>query len=71
MKYGRKIKKSNGVQSDVCHLEFVTLKPQLQADHCLNMLKGADLNKQRRLFGIQPTRRIGEMKLIIFLIFHL
>ena len=30
-------KKSNGEQSDLCDLEQVTLKPQLQVHHCLTI----------------------------------
>ena len=28
-------KKKDGEQSDLCDIEQITLKPQLQADHCL------------------------------------
>ena len=63
-------KKSNGEQSDLCDLEQVTLKPQLQAHHCLttwlqiwyhsllwgdSIRKGADLEKQNCLFGVHPA----------------
>ena len=63
-------KKSNGEQSDFCDLEQVTLKPQLQAHHCLitwlqiwyhSLLwgdiirKGANLEKQNCLFGVHPA----------------
>ena len=63
-------KKSNGKQSGLCDLEQVTLKPQLQAHHCLttwlqiwyhsllwgdSIQKGADLEKQNCLFGVNPA----------------
>ena len=63
-------KESNGEQSDLCDLEQVTLKPQLQAHHCLttwlqiwyhsllwgdSIRKGADLEKQNCLFGVHPA----------------
>ena len=63
-------KKSNGEQSDLCDLEQVTLKPQLQVHHYLNtwlqiwyhsllwgdsIRKGADLEKQNCLFGVHPA----------------
>ena len=63
-------KKSSGEQSDLCDLEQVTLKPQLQAHHCLttclqiwyrsllwgdSIRKGADLEKQNCLFGVHPA----------------
>ena len=63
-------KKSNGDQSDLCDLEQVTLKPQLQAHHCLttwlqiwyhslpwgdSIRKGADLDKHNCLFGVHPA----------------
>ena len=53
-----------------CDLEQVTLKPQLQAHHCLttwlqiwyhsllwgdSIRKGADLEKQNCLFGVHPA----------------
>ena len=61
-------KKSNGEQSDLCDLEKVTLKSQLQVYHYLttwlqiwyhsllwgdSIRKGADLEKQNCLFGVQ------------------
>ena len=63
-------KKSNGEQSDLCDLEQVTLKPQLQVDHCLttwlqiwyhsllrgdSIRKGVDLEKQNCLFCVHPA----------------
>ena len=63
-------KKSNGEQSDLCDLEQVTLKPQLQVHHYLttwlqiwyhsllwgdSIGKGADLEKQNCLFGVHPA----------------
>ena len=63
-------KKSKGEQSDLCDLEQVTLKPQLQVHHCLttwlqiwyysllwgdSIRKGADLKKQNCLFGVHPA----------------
>ena len=63
-------KKSNGEQSDLCDLEQVTWKPQLQAHHCLttwlqiwyhsllwgdSIRKGADLEKQNCLFDVHPA----------------
>ena len=62
-------KKSNGEQSDLCDLEQVTLKPQLQVHHYLtwlqiwyysllwgdNIRNGADLEKQNCLFGVHPA----------------
>ena len=66
----RKNKKSNSEQSDLCDLEQVTLKPQLQAHHCLTtwlqiwyhillrgdtIRNGADLEKQNCLFGVHPA----------------
>ena len=60
-------KKSNGEQSDLCDLEQVTLKPQLQVHHYLttwlqvwyhsllwggSIRKGAHLEKQNCLFGV-------------------
>ena len=63
-------KKSNGEQSDLCDLEQITLKPQLQVHHYLttwlqiwyhsllwgdSIRKGADLEKQNCLFGVQPA----------------
>ena len=54
----------------ICDLEQVTLKPQLQAYHCLtiwlqiwyhsllcedSIRKGADLEKQNCLFGVHPA----------------
>ena len=56
-----KTKKSNGEQSDLCDLEQVTLKPQLQVHHYWGLLwgdsirKGADLEKQKCLFGVHPA----------------
>ena len=63
-------KKSNGEQSDLCDLEQVTLKPQLQVHHYLttwlqiwyhsllwgdSIRKGADSEKQNCLFGVHPA----------------
>ena len=63
-------KKSNGEQSDLCDLEQVTLKPQLQVHHYLttwlqiwyhsllwgdSTRKGADLERQNCLFGVHPA----------------
>ena len=63
-------KKSNGEKSDLCDLEQVTLKPQLQIHHYLttwlqiwyhsllwgdSIRKGADLEKQNCLFGVHPA----------------
>ena len=63
-------KKSNSEQSDLCDLEQVTLKPQLQVHHYLttwlqiwyhsllwgdSIRKGADLEKQKCLFGVHPA----------------
>ena len=64
-------KKSNGdKQSDLRDLEQVTLKPELQVHHYLttwlqiwyhsllwgdSIRKGADLEKQNCLFGVQPA----------------
>ena len=63
-------KKSNGEQSDLCDLEQVTLKPQLQVHHYLttwlqiwyhsslwgdSIRKGADLEKQNCLFSVHPA----------------
>ena len=60
-------KKSNGEQSDLCDLEQVSLKPQLQVHHYLttwlqicyhsllwgdSIRKGADLEKQNCIFGV-------------------
>ena len=65
-----KTKKSNGEQSDLCDLEQVILKPQLQVRHylttwlqiwyhCLlwegSIRKGTDLEKQNCLFGVHPV----------------
>ena len=62
--------KNNGEQSDLCDLEQVTLKPQLQVHHYLttwlqiwyhsllwgdSIRKGADLEKQNCLFGVHPA----------------
>ena len=62
-------KKSNGELSDLCDIEQVTLKPQLQVHHYLttwlqiwyhsllwgdSIRKGADLEKQNCLFGVYP-----------------
>ena len=69
-----KNKKSNGEESDLCDLEQVILKPQLQVHHSLttwlqigyhcllwgdSIRKGADLEKQNCFFGIFPSRGIG------------
>ena len=66
----KKTKKSNGEQSDLCDLEQVTLKPQLQVHHYLTTWlqiwyhsllweivspKCADLEKQNCLFGVHPA----------------
>ena len=74
-------KKSNGEQSDLCDLERVTLKPQLQVHHCLtiwlqiwyhsllwgdSIRNGADLEKQNRLFGVHPAE-LGEMNFLLLL----
>ena len=63
-------KKSNGEQSDLCDLEQVTLKPQLQVHHYLttwlqiwyhsllwgdSIRKGAGLETQNCLFGVHPV----------------
>ena len=63
-------KKSNGEQSDLCDLEQVTLKPQLQVHHYLttrlqiwyhrllwgdSIRKGPDLEKQNCLFGVHAA----------------
>ena len=68
-------KKSNGEQSDLCDLEQVTLKPQLQVHHCLtiwlqiwyhsllwgdSIRTGADLEKQNCLFGVHPAE-LGKL----------
>ena len=65
-----KNKKSKGEQSDLCGVEQVTLKLQLQADHCLitwlqiwyhslqwrdSIRKGADLENQSCFFGVHPA----------------
>ena len=62
--------KQNGEQSDLCDLEQVTLKPQLQVHHYLttwlqiwyhillcgdSIRKGADFEKQNCLFGLHPA----------------
>ena len=64
------MKTSNGEQSDLCDLEQVTLKPQLQVHHYLttwlqiwyhsllwgdSIRKGTDLEKQNCLFGVHPA----------------
>ena len=63
-------KKSNREQSDLCDLEQVTLKPQLQVHHCLtiwlqiwyhsllwvdSIRMGGNLEKQSCLFGVHPA----------------
>ena len=68
-------KKSNGKQSDLCDLQQVTLKPQLQVHHCLtirlhiwyhsllwgdSIRKGADFEKQSYLFGVHPAE-LGKL----------
>ena len=68
-------RKSNGEQSDLCDLEQVTLKPQLQVHHYLTtwlqiwyysllwgdcIRKGADLEKQSCLFGVHPAE-LGKL----------
>ena len=67
---GKAKEKDNGEQSDLCDLEQVTLKPQLQAHHCLttwlqilyhsllwgdSIRKGTDLEKHNCLFGVHPA----------------
>ena len=69
-KQKQKEQRSNGEQSDVCDLEQVTLKPQLQVHHYLttwlqiwydsllwgdSIRKGTDLEKQNCLFGVHPA----------------
>ena len=70
-----KDKKSKSEQSDLCDIEQVTLKPQLQVHHCLttwlqlwyhsllwrdSIQKGADLEKQNCLFGVHPAE-LGKL----------
>ena len=72
-------KKSNGEQSDLCDLEQVTLKPQLQAHQCLttwrqkwyhsllwgdSIRNGADLEKQKLLIR-RPHCSSGEINLYL------
>ena len=67
--------KSNGEQSDLCDLEKVALKPQLQVHHYLttwlqiwyhsllwgdSVRKGADFEKQNCLFGVH-TAVMGKL----------
>ena len=71
----KKQEKSNGEQSDLCDIEQVTLKPQLQAHHCLttwlqiwyhcliwgdSKRKGADIEKADLLIR-RPPRGNGEI----------
>ena len=69
----KQIKKSNGEQSDLCDLEQVTLKPQLQFYPYLtiwlkiwyhSIRKGADLEKQNS-FIRRPLRGIGEINFLL------
>ena len=77
-------KKSNGEQSDLCDLEQVTLKPQLQVHHYLttwlqiwyhsllwgdSIRKGADLEKQNCLFGVHPAE-MGKLTSLLSLRFQ-
>ena len=70
-------KKSNGEQSDLCDLEQVTLKPQLQVHHYLttwlqlwyhsllwgdSIRKGADLEKE----NWRPPRGNGEINFSLY-----
>ena len=64
--------KSNGEQSDLCDLEQVTLKPQLQVHHCLTIWmqiwyhseiaseKGRALRKAELLIQRPPPRNWGN-----------
>ena len=75
-----KNKKSNGEQSDLCDLEQVTLKLQLQVHHCLttwlqiwyhsllwgdSIREGADLEKAELLIR-RPPRTNGKGNFIFF-----
>ena len=66
-------KKNNGEQSDLCDLEQVTLKPQLQVHHCLaifllwyhSLLWGDSIRKRHQFRRTElrirrPTRGIGD-----------
>ena len=65
-----KTKRATGEQSDLCDLEQIALKPQLQAHHCLttwlqiwyhsllwgdSIREGADLEKQNCFVGVHPA----------------
>ena len=68
-------KKSNSEQSDLCDLEQVTLKPQLQVHHYLTTWlqiwyygeypKGCRLRKAELLIRL-PPREIGKIKFLIY-----
>ena len=72
-------KKSNVEQSDLCDLEQVTLKPQLQVHHYLttwlqiwyhSLLRGDSIRKRRRLRKAEllirrPPRGIGEINFLL------
>ena len=68
------------VQSELCDLEQVILKPQFQADHCLTnwrqiryhsllwgdgIRKGTDLEKKVYLLGIHPAE-LGKLTFTFF-----
>ena len=67
----KQTKKSNGGQSDICDLEQVTLKPQLQAQHCLTTWlrwvatcgNGEIYSSLRRRAKSPPYEFFGTMRL--------
>ena len=76
-----KTKNSNGEQSDICDLEQVTLKPQLEADHCFttwlqtwhhSLQWGDSIRKNSRLRQAEllirrPPRGIGDINVLLLL----
>ena len=65
-------KKSNGEQSDLCDLEQVTLKPQLQVHHYLTiwlqLINGEIVSERENcLFGVHPAV-ILEINFLLFLL---
>ena len=60
-----KTKKSNGMQSDLCDLEQVTLKPQLQVDPSFNTWQQIWYHSLLWGDSIRKGRRLGKAELLI------
>ena len=64
--FGERSKKNNGERPELCDLEQVTLKPQLQADHCLGYMTFRPIHFQPMLFQPLPIQPLTISTYCIF-----